>query len=255
MPTRKKFNHNGLLIIQWNCRGIYRKLSELKKYLFELQRKPDVILLQETHLIEKYCPKIDDYCIIRKDKTVRSGGLASLVRRGLSYSVIDLPEPSNVETLCIEVNGTKICNVFCVPDSVVCRADFKFLEHASSKSLILGDFNAHHWAWGAENSNMRGDILYETIDNISLVNLNPYTPTRMNIARNALRRWSLLDLSLASADIASKCYSKVTDVFLGSDHAMVHTYYKNHTHEQPSRAPRWALNKADRASFSLNANF
>ena len=49
--------NKGLLVMQWNCCSIYRKLPELKIYLSSLPRMPDVIMIQETHLYDKYNPK------------------------------------------------------------------------------------------------------------------------------------------------------------------------------------------------------
>ena len=45
-----------LKILQWNCRGIYRKIVEFKHHIANLSHTPDIIALQETHLVQKYTP-------------------------------------------------------------------------------------------------------------------------------------------------------------------------------------------------------
>ena len=98
---------NGLIIAQWNCRGLYRKLYELKGLLTSLQPLPDVITLQETHLIEKYSPKLNGYYYYRQDKSLRSGGLTIFVRDDLSSSLLNLP-CTLVESMGINISGINI---------------------------------------------------------------------------------------------------------------------------------------------------
>ena len=43
-------NGDGLTILQWNCRDIYRKLSELKKYLATFTTRPDLRCYYKRHI-------------------------------------------------------------------------------------------------------------------------------------------------------------------------------------------------------------
>ena len=96
----------SITVLQWNCRGIYRKLHEFKKFLSDLDIAPDLIALQETHLVERYTPKIHGYRIFRKDKSISSGGLAIFVKENLSVSNIDIDisTTSRIEVQCIQVS-------------------------------------------------------------------------------------------------------------------------------------------------------
>ena len=236
-----------LTILQWKCRGIYRKLPEFKHYLYALQPLPDVLVLQETHLIPKYTPKLPGYQLFRKDRTQYSGGVACFVRDSLHRYAHNVECPPEFDILCITVSGLKVCNVYIPPSSQA--RDLTFLDDLTSRSLIFGDFNAHHISWSREN-NTRGICLSEAIDKNNLIILNSSVPTRINIASNAVFRSSLLDLTLASSDIATKCQTVVTDELIGSDHYILFTNADQKILKSHLMPRTWSLNKANWAEFS-----
>ena len=142
-----------LAILQWNCRGICRKLPEFKHYLYTLQSLPDVLVLQETHLIPKYTPNLPGYQLFRKDRTRHCGGVACFVRDSLTSRVRNVKSPSEIDTLCITVSGWEICNLYIPPSSQA--RDLTFIDTYRSRSLIFGGLNAHHISRSHEN-NSRG---------------------------------------------------------------------------------------------------
>ena len=239
---------NELSIAQWNCRGIYRKLYELKGILSSLQNIPDVILLQETHLIEKYSPKLRGYYLYRRDKTLHSGGLAIFVRENLSSSLLNLSHvPLEVMGICI--GGLNIINMYLPPDIRLVVNDLAFLESYTSRTLIFGDFNAHHQSWGSRTANQRGTALSHFLNLHDFIVTNQNTPTRVNVAVNAVNRFSLLDLTIASPDIAIKCQTEVTEHLLGSDHYIVLTHYAQAVSRRDFRPPTWSFGKANWLEF------
>ena len=241
----------SLTFLQWNCRGIYKKLPEFKHYLYAMQSLPDIIVLQETHLIQKYTPKLPGYQLFRNDRTLYSGGVAFFVRDSLNSNAYDLSSPLEFDILCITVSGLKLCNVYLSPSSK--SRDFTFLDALASQSLIFGDFNAHHVSWGREN-NSRGICLSEAIDKNNLVLLNSSVPTRLNIATNAVSRSSLLDLTLASRDIAWKCHTTVSDALVGSDHYIVFTSINQKIQNVHTKPCSWSLSRANWEKFSRLVN-
>lgn len=55
----KPISKQSIHILQWNCRSLQRKRASLTQYLNTLDRKPDVILLQDTqgtHNLPQYTP-------------------------------------------------------------------------------------------------------------------------------------------------------------------------------------------------------
>ena len=137
-------NENGLTILQWNCRGIYRKLPELKKYLASFITRPDLLLLQERHLTQKYLPKIQGYNVFRKDKSACSGGLAIFARDNLQASEIRTTSSSNLEIQFIQVQNLHIYNIYIAPNCQLENRDLTFLNELPPRTVIVGDFNAHH---------------------------------------------------------------------------------------------------------------
>lgn len=77
-------------ILQWNCRGLHRKLPELKTYICSLKQKPEVIAIQETHLVHRYTPRIAGYDLVRKDRDIHGGGICFFVSTRLKFHVKDI---------------------------------------------------------------------------------------------------------------------------------------------------------------------
>ena len=88
-------------VLQWNCQGIYRKLPDLKNYLDNLKTLPDVIALQETHLISKYKPKLPGFELIRKDRNINGGGICMFIKNNISFSEIDVHFGNIIEAQCV----------------------------------------------------------------------------------------------------------------------------------------------------------
>ena len=245
--------NDGLTILQWNCRGLYRKIPELKQLLTRLEKRPDLLILQETHLIDRYSPRIPDYNVYRKDKSAHCGGQAIFVRNDLPFSIIEVPKSSKIELQCIHVRSVYIYNIYIPPNSCIENKRLSFLDDLPKRSLLFGDFNAHHHSWSTSanpSSNQLGRKLFDFFDKNGLVLLNASYPTRINISATAVNRWSLLDLSLASTNIASKCHTTVIDELLGSDHYVILTSFNERVLRTKPLPRKWALNKANWKKFS-----
>ena len=164
---------NKITVAQWNCRGIYRKIDEMKALISEMQTPPDIIMLQETHLIPKYSPRLQGYTVIRKDRTIRGGGVATFIADHLSYYEVSLNVADPIEAQFVKVGGITIANVYIPPDQQTLPKDaLSFFSELRKKALIVGDFNAHHQLWSSEKNNIRGQAVAEAIDNNEIVVLN-----------------------------------------------------------------------------------
>lgn len=97
---------NDFIVWQWNCRGLGGKAQTLQQYLRTHEKKPSVILLQET-LTEKI--KIQGYRTLAKHADGR--GVAILVRNKLTFIQHEIHMPSNnIEHLMVEVAGKGRCS-------------------------------------------------------------------------------------------------------------------------------------------------
>src|SRR6266545_2474909 len=72
-------------------------------------------------------------------------------------------------------------------------------------TIITGDFNAHSPLWGQDNRDARGKSIEDQMQNNNYILLNDkeYTHMKYNGEGN------ILDLAIASSDIAHRCTSMV----------------------------------------------
>ena len=147
------------------------------------------------------------------------------------------------------IGGLNIINMYLPPDIRLVVNDLAFLESYTSRTLIFGDFNAHHQSWGSRTANQRGTALSHFLNLHDFIVTNQNTPTRVNVAVNAVNRFSLLDLTIASPDIAIKCQTEVTEHLLGSDHYIVLTHYAQAVSRRDFRPPTWSFGKANWLEF------
>ena len=221
--------------------------AELKHFLSNCKSLPDVICVQETFLKENKVFNLDCYEVVRRDRVgTAGGGVATFIKSSINYKVLN--NPAGIECIVIEIkcNGVKyvIVNVYNPPDvemdKAVCTDLFKFKNAA-----IIGDFNAKSSLWKSRETNKRGVILEELIDEFNFVVLNTGQPTYQI-------RWggmSVLDLSIVSSNIAMKSEWRVNNDSLGSDHLPCITEICDVIKSDTATAPKWLLNKADWSGF------
>ena len=210
-----------LKILQWNCRGIYRKILELKHHIANLSHTPDILALQETHLVQKYTPRIRNYTLIRKDRDVHGGGVCLFIKNNLPYNEVCLGNIGAIEAQCIAIQDVRIINVYIPPNRRPPQSHFERLFAArTSRSVFIGDFNAHHPLWSEAVTNSNGRNLYHLIDSCNLVVVNTTNPTRIDLSR---RQHSLIDLTIATSSLASLTETLVSDDLFGSDHFTITT--------------------------------
>ena len=105
----------GLLVVQWNCRSMYRKLHELKQHVQSLQGPPDIFMIQETHLCDKYTLQIPGYTAERKDKSIHGKGPATLIRDYNRFVELSTTGRHPVEMQLFEAGEIKQCNILHTP--------------------------------------------------------------------------------------------------------------------------------------------
>ena len=244
----------SLTILQWNCRSIFRKLPEFKNYLNSLNHLPQIICLQETFLNLRYSPQIAGYKILRKDRCSYAagagGGICMFVRNDLSFTELNISHSAlqgDEEIMGITVKGMNIINIYNRPSNNLSPVLLNLVS-ANETFVFCGDFNAHHPAWGSASVNTSGSHLMRFIDNGDHVLLNTSVPTHFTLSNQI--QWSLSDLTIVSANIASKCNTKVTQDFLGSDHSVILTTIQGFEAPTKLQIPRWNFHRADWPAFT-----
>lgn len=202
-------------IIQWNCRSIINKKSDLIHLLNKYE--PFVVALCETCLKASYNFKISRYNIIREDRPDGYGGVAILIKNSVPYSIINLPTHSDdISIIAVNVNNICIVSVYIAHPSSSTSSEinhiFSLLPHPC---LVLGDFNSQHQAWGSSISNCYGDDMIDIIDSHNLCTLNTGSPTRRS---DPSQNTSVVDLSICTPSLASSLSWQTLPFTFGSDH-------------------------------------
>src|SRR6218665_210318 len=249
----------AVVVAHWNIRGLRANLYQLKNYLNETSYSPDIICLQETFLKEKIkTPNFDNYNVVRKDYVKNSrGGLAILIRTGISFTILDIDQIESAEILGIRIKTEhghlEIINTYIAPDNKIVKTDFeKFFP--LKRALILGDLNAHSRSWGCTNANERGHILEEVISDRLLTVLNIGQPTRISSINSKTQ--SVIDLSIVTKELALNCQHYVTNNSMGSDHFLCNIVVNEEIKIEPNMNMHlWNLKKADWKEFKKNSQY
>ena len=114
------------------------------------------------------------------------------------------------------MGGYAIFNVYNPPSHHMQTENFVFLSRFR-KVVLCGEFNAHHGMWGSANHNSR--VLLSVLETHDFVVLNTSVPTHYSLSGRY--EWSVLALSIVSANVASSCNATVHNEFIGSDHSIV----------------------------------
>lgn len=202
-------------IIQWNCRSISNKRSDLAYIVNKLQ--PFIICLSETWLKPDYPFRISGFSCVRKDRSDGYGGVAILIKNSFSFNLLSLPPLSDgIDAIAVVVNSICIVSVYIPhPSSFLYNELRHLLFNLPKPFLVLGDFNCQHQAWGSGSSNTHGAEMLDILDCLNLCILNTGSPTRITSPEEAV---SVPDLSICSPDLASSINWCTFESSLGSDH-------------------------------------
>lgn len=189
-----------LTVWQWNCHSYNNKKAVLQQHITTVNKKPDIILLQETATVT---PTLPGY---RAHVSQGEGrGVCTFVRKGLTFIEHQLKHGrSRVEYAFTEIIPSKqrkgslfIVNIYSNPKHQTQK--FKTLLHTASTQardntlLIGGDFNAAHRAWGYVKDTAKGrDLLQDTLDHNCVLITDPAHPTRIG---NSVARDTTPDLT------------------------------------------------------------
>ena len=101
-------------ILQLNIEGLTASKMNILHHL-AMQSEASVILLQETHCTDAEKLVLPNYQLAGSAVS-RKHGLATFVHERLRYTLLDhSPPTSEIEWLCVDVDGYKIVNVYKPP--------------------------------------------------------------------------------------------------------------------------------------------
>lgn len=243
-PTRAVTDQQpvrDLLIWQWNCNGYHNKRATLTRHLQGMERKPDVIMIQETLCTDT--PQLQGYRahakaakpLNKKKKKfgIRkpTGGVCTFVRKGIVFLEHELTTGGWTDSSAVEVivgkkkrkTSVLAVNVYSSPRHR--KQKFRTLMQralrATKKGTIVigGDFNAPHYDWGYDKTTEKGrDLLQDATDAGLTLITNPETPTRTG---TSVARDTTPDLTFVKIYGNDTATWKNTKHDFGSDHMVI----------------------------------
>ena len=197
-----------LTIITWNACSVRAKAIELADFL--RKHNIDVGLLTETHLKSGDSFWLPDHTIIRLDRTSsRGGGVAIIVRKGLTYNILPHANTSIIEALSVEVKSTtgniRFIAVYCPRQCAASNGlaskfknDLSAITRTSSRFVVGGDLNARHEAWRNYHQNQNGRLLFDHEQHGHYTVQYPDEPTFISPTGNP----STLDYFLSNVELS-----------------------------------------------------
>ena len=141
-------------ILQLNIKGLTASKMNVLHHL-AMQSEALVILLQETHCIDVEKLVLPNYQLAGSSLSSKHG-LATFVHERLRYTLLgQSPPTSEIEWLCVDVDGYKIVNVYKPPPTAANPGS----PSVSSPLPLRGDFNCRHADWGYYDNSPDGECL------------------------------------------------------------------------------------------------
>lgn len=237
----------SFVLLQWNARGIRKKLEFLN---FLYRKSFDVACVQESQLGPRSIFNVKGYSIERTDSDKQGKwGVLTLIKAGINYTRIAVPDNVQAVHLLIDRPGASSINLINVYAPPLLGLPGKFLEGiVNLPSLVLvGDFNAHHPSWGYSTADASGTALANILEPTDLVILNNKIPTLFTYTGH----YGVLDLSILSPSLALRAsYERLNDP-MASDHYPVVIDFNLQSLMMTRTQPRWKFKKANWSSYQV----
>jgi ribonuclease HI len=208
---------NKIKVVQWNCRGARTNFGSI---MGRYRKLTPIYALQETWLSPEIRFTIPGYNIIRNDRLDRPGGGVALLFPK-EYNIIDWEKvnTTNVEAITARIKGGNkdmtIINAYCPMSNKLQIEDIEELEkRLAPTTLMVGDFNEQHTAWGGGHDSRGGKIIMDLCERKELIILNDGTQTRINPIRHRLD--STPDISIVTRNISTATWTAIEET--SSDH-------------------------------------
>lgn len=167
-------------ILAWNCHSLTnQKKVELSSFLYH--NNHDIILLSETWLSKEKEFSLPDFDCYRADRAY--GGVAILIKKKIPHRELTITQLDYAEAIsCKVLSGQEqftITSIYCSPSASRKQANdfFNKILSIPGRTIIAGDFNAHHSAWNNIKNTRKGIDLFN-LCNIKNFNIHgPDGPT------------------------------------------------------------------------------
>lgn len=241
-----------LKIAQFNIQSLNSKKTLLIDFLNS--KNIDICLLNEIWTKPSSIIKIPQYNFIHKSAKNEHGGVGILIKNTIKYKTINTTFYENLQNLAISVTTSSgklnILCIYCPPGNTKFKINnlSKIVKALPKPLLISGDMNAHHLAFGCSTTSIRGQDIYNMLDELDFCILNTGSPTTVSYPH---RSPSAIDISSISSIIAPLCEWFVHDDPMGSDHfpTIINMNIKPSLYEIGDNNKKYLYNKADWFAF------
>ena len=250
-------------IFSWNVNGSKSRFHEVQLLVSELN--PIVFSCQETNILppnpndldHEGKVKISPYLKFKNyegyhsyataENGVAHGGASIWVRNGVPHLPVEnLDTP--LQACAVEIHDHRrytICSTYLSGSANVTLENLNNLKsQLPSPFIINGDLNGHNVAWGSTDTNSRGRIIENFINDNNLCIMNDNSITYISpVSGNG----SIIDLALCHPDLSMDFSFSVADELRSSDHypLILETINTN----PPDPIEKWNFKKADWAKF------
>ena len=215
-------------IIHVNIRGLRANRDNLIRYLEE-NSFPEVVTLNETKINQEHTIEIPNYNCVAQKGGVPHGSMILKRKDVLDVSIIQEFSQTNEEVVGIRLNGgpnrptINIITIYNRPGNHVSPTILDRCHSLTGRTLITGDFNCKHVAWGSTRNDPQGVALLQMLNDRRLVILNDGTRTRCDpISGND----QALDLCITNSIMAQNFRGWYVDGDIGSDHYPLRTTFQ-----------------------------
>ncbi|CAG9790271.1 unnamed protein product [Diatraea saccharalis] len=241
-----------------NIQSLKPKLAFVCELLNSL--KVDICILNETWLKPTDLIRIRGYTIFRRDSDNGYGGVAILCRNHIQCSEIFTHSTDKIQTVALNVQISQndrfaVLGVYCPPRSGRFPINIlkETIQSIRSPMLVMGDFNAHHTAFGCSNNKPRGIQIYDMLDELNMYILNDGQTT--TLARpNQIA--SAIDIAFISPTLApSADWSVYNEDTLGSYHfpTIVNLNIDHNIYDNSYRTEKFLYKKADWTGYTIKS--
>ena len=253
-----------MAVASWNINGLRTHQKDLETFIDDISENDYIVIcIQEAHSTTKIDIKGYESVFLSSPIGVKaSRGLHTYIKEGYKFEPYNVDCP-NIDTLGIRIYNPInmiIINTYIAPHQIVEKKDVeKLITHSQEPIIIIGDLNAHNYAWSSAKPNKIGKIIQEILtQNDNMVIMNDGSTTHLSTHLT----FTSPDLCICSLNLSDKFQWSASEDFYSCDHApQILKYTNTQVYNKSNYNPvtKYAFDRANWDHFNttldINTNF